>query len=477
MTKLIPQSHGLPWLKHTVGMSVRPIQTMVRMHQLHNDLVEMHFPGGYSMFYVSNPTLIEDVLVTKQKSFHKDGFLKVYAHAVFGNGLLSSDGDFWLRQRRMAQPAFHRQRIEAYGHIIAQHTERFIEQCIPHASFDLTKAMNQLTLDIVAETLFGRVSDTHKHDISDALDAVMDQFGNDVLGLLSQLTKIPFTKARDERYQKATALLDATIEDIIQERMRTNVERHDLLGMFLAARDDDNRPMSIRQLTDECKTMFLAGHETTALTMTWMLWMLHQHPRKLATLRQEINEVLGTRTATMADMASLTYTEQVIRESMRLYPPAYTISRHSIESVEIGGYLIPENKDVNMSQYAMHRDARWYEHPHTFMPERWTAEFRARLPKYAYFPFGGGPRLCIGQQFALLEATIILTRMLQHGTWQLSGWPWITPQPSITLRPKQSVKMIFTTHAGTTDGSVATTQHSHNDGDNDDGSDGDGGGD
>lgn len=467
MKNHIPQSFGLPILKHMLDMSVYPIETMVRMHKMYPDIVEMHFPGNYSMFYVSNPTLVEEVLVTKQKSFHKDAFLKVYASAVFGNGLLSSDGDFWLRQRRMAQPAFHRQRIETYGEIIAHHTEQFLAQVVPGIEFNFTKAMNQLTLDIVSETLFGNVSDTHKYNISHALDAVMDQFSNDVLGMLSYLTKIPFTRERERRYQEATKVLDDTIVAIIQERMQSSIERQDLLSMFLAARDDDNQPMSIRQLTDECKTMFLAGHETTALTMTWMMWTLLQHTHILKKLQQEVHNVLGTRPATMADMAQLTYTEQVIRETMRLYPPAYTISRHSIEPVEIGGYHINANKDINLSQFAMHRDPRWYPNPNTFVPERWTSEFRANLPKYAYFPFGGGPRLCIGQQFALLEATIILTRLIQHGDWQLPSRQRITAQPSITLRPKQPVMMRLQTTFTSADDMVTSHQNDQDANDND----------
>jgi cytochrome P450 len=372
----------------------------------------------------------------------------------------------------MAQPAFHRQRIEAYGTIIAQHTERFLASVIPGSAFNFTKAMNHLTLDIVAETLFGQVSHTHKHNISQALDAVMDQFSNDGLGLLTYLTKIPFTKERERRYQEATKILDDTIIAIIKERMQSPNDRNDLLSMFLAARDDDNQPMNIRQLSDECKTMFLAGHETTALTMTWMMWTLLQHPRVLTNLQNEIRAVLGDRTATMADMAELTYTEQVIRESMRLYPPAYTISRHSIEPVAIGGYQIAADKDINMSQYAMHRDARWYPNPNAFIPERWTADFRAGLPKYAYFPFGGGPRLCIGQQFALLEATIILTKLIQHGRWELPRWQRISAQPSITLRPKPGVMLKLARTGTITDaGSSPYTHHTAHD-DSDGGGDG-----
>jgi cytochrome P450 len=479
MKNHIPQTFGLPVLKHMLDMSVYPIETMVRMHNAYPDIVEMHFPGNHSMYYVSNPELVEEVLVTKQKSFHKDAFLKVYANAVFGNGLLSSDGDFWLRQRRMAQPAFHRQRIETYGQIIAHHTEQFLAHVVPGVAFNFTKAMNKLTLDIVSETLFGDVSDTHKHNISHALDAVMDQFSNDALGMLSYVTRIPLTKERERRYHEGTKLLDDTIIAIIQERMQSSIERQDLLSMFLAARDDDNQPMSIRQLTDECKTMFLAGHETTALTMTWMMWTLLQHRDVLSKLQNEVHHVLGTRAATMADMAQLTYTEQVIREAMRLYPPAYTISRHSIEPVEIGGYQIGAHKDISMSQYAMHRDPRWYPNPGAFRPERWTPEFRASLPKYAYFPFGGGPRLCIGQQFALLEATIILTALIQHGNWQLPRWQRITAQPSITLRPKQPVMITLQSSGNSSDGMATSHYHNQdaNDGDGDDGGDGGDGGD
>lgn len=439
MSKKIPQSHGVPFLKHAYGMNFRPIETMIEMQTAYPDIVEMHFPGGYTMLYVSNPELIEEVLVTRQKSFHKDAFLKVHAHAVFGNGLLSSDGDFWLRQRRMAQPAFHRQRIDAYGQIIAEHTDQFLAKITPGQPFNLTKAMNQLTLDIVSETLFGQVSATHKHVISDSLDVIMDQFSNDGLGLISHLTRLPLTRARDERYRVATHAFESAILEIIHERKRANDDRQDLLSMFLAARDDDDQPMNIQQLADECKTMFLAGHETTALSMTWTVWLLLNHPTIMQTLMHEIDTVLGDRTASMADMAALPYTEQVIRESMRLYPPAYTIPRHSIEQVEIGGYQIDAEKDVHMSQFAMHHDARWYADPYAFKPERWTPEFRAALPKYAYFPFGGGPRLCIGQQFALLETTILLTRMLQFGKWKASTRQRITTQPSITLRPRQAV--------------------------------------
>lgn len=455
-------------------MSFRSLETMISIQRKYPDIVELHFPNTYTMFIVTNPELIEEVLVTKQKSFHKDAFLKVYAQAVFGNGLLSSDGEFWLRQRRMAQPAFHRQRIEAYTDIIAHHTEQFLSRCVAGVPFNFTKEMMQLTLDIVAETLFGDVKPHQKQIINESLDAIMDQFSNDGLDLISQITRIPLTKHRNQRYNEATAHLDRTINEIIKERIQSPVERNDLLGMLLAARDDDGQPMNLPQLVDECKTMFLAGHETTALTMTWTMRILLKHPPVLQSLRNEIQRVLGARTATMADMMHLDYTEKVIRESMRLFPPAYTISRHSIDAVQIGDYHIPANKDINLSQIAVQRDPRWYDNPDAFVPERWSTAFRAALPKYAYFPFGGGPRLCIGQQFALLETTIILTRILQHADWSLTGWQRITSQPSITLRPKQPVMMSM--HPLRNGDASPINAHQHQD-DADGGDGGDGGGD
>jgi cytochrome P450 len=199
--------------------------------------------------------------------------------------------------------------------------------------------------------------------------------------------------------------------------------------------------MSATQLRDECKTMFLAGHETTALTLAWSMWLVARHPVVGHTLRSEIQRVIGTRAPTFDDIPQLGYVDQVLREAMRLYPPAFLISRSSREEVTIGDYTIPAHTDVHMSQYAMHRDARFYANPDVFMPERWTDEFKAQLPKYAYFPFGGGPRLCIGQQFAMMEATLILVMLVQYADWSVLPLQRVIPQPAITMRPKYGIKM------------------------------------
>jgi cytochrome P450 len=218
--------------------------------------------------------------------------------------------------------------------------------------------------------------------------------------------------------------------------------------MFLEARDDDGEGMTDAQLRDECKTMFLAGHETTALTLSWTWWLLSLNPDAKVKLRDELERVLDGRAPTLADLPQLTYTEQVIKESMRLMPPAWSIQREAREDVEIVGpsgarYLIPQGRDVMMSQYAMHRDPRWFADPERFIPERWTPEFVKGLPKYAYFPFGGGPRLCIGQQFAMMEAMLMVATIAQRFDLALAPNQRIEPQPSITMRPKYGLTMML----------------------------------
>lgn len=435
----IPQSLGLPRIGHMLGLSVDAIAVMQRMHRQFPHIVEVAVPP-HTFFVVTDPTLIEEVLVSKQKYFHKDGFLKHHASALFGNGLLSSDGDFWLRQRRMAQPAFHRQRIIEYSEIIIAKTAEALASLPRKHTIDIQATMMELTLAIVAETLFGAITPRQLHTIGRALHQAMDYFVNDPLrDIAASITKLPLHTAKNAAYAAAIQALDTVIDEIIADRIANPTTATDLLGMFLAARDDDNLAMSHTQLRDECKTLFLAGHETTALTLTWSIYLLLQHPDCVQTLQAELAAVLGNRQPTMADIPNLVYTEQVIREAMRLYPPAYTISRTSIAEVTICDYVIPAGKDIVFSQYAVHRDRRWYDQPDQFIPTRWSDSFKAQLPKYAYFPFGGGPRLCIGQQFALIEATLILAMLIQQGTWQLLPWQRITPQPAITLRPKRGV--------------------------------------
>jgi cytochrome P450 len=395
--------------------------------------------GDTSLYFLTHPHLIEEVLVTKHKYFQKDAFIKHTSHGVFGNGLLANDGDFWLKQRRLAQPAFHRQRITSYGDIIATLTQAALTNMPRGTYFNINTFLMDMTLEIVTTAMFGNIARESRSTISQALETILNHFGVRSIPerLTEAITRRPITS--ETRYQQATYDLDQAIQAIVDARRQSPGQYTDLLQMLLDARDDDDNGMSAQQLLDECKTMILAGHETTALALTWSMWLLLKHPQVLHKLTQEVKSVLGNRLPSMSDIAALPYTEQVIRESMRLYPPAYNISRESLQEVDLGGYHIPAHHEVSMSQFAIHRDARWYDNPNAFIPERWNEAFKATLPKFAYFPFGGGPRLCIGQQFAMLEASIILAMLVRHGTWRLHPWQLISLQTSITLRPRYGI--------------------------------------
>ncbi len=443
----VPILRGLPRIGHLIEMGLWPLDFLTSIQRDHPELVTVLINGG-SFTLVTNPALIEEVLVTQQKKFQKDKFLKLYANPVFGNGLLSSDGDFWLRQRRMAQPAFHRTRIAEYSDAMTRHGAAALSTLPAGTWMDIHPVMMRLTLDIVAETLFGEVPADALQQISTALDQIMHQYaGDSIIQILSQLLNRTLDPAAERAFQQAVQSFDCVITDIIAARQQDTTPRSDLLSMFLAARDDEGVPMSREQLRDECKTMFLAGHETTALTLSWTLWLVASHPEIQQRMADEVKTVVGNRSPSLDDIKALPFMEQVIRESMRLYPPAWVIQREALTDVLLGSsddpFVIPKEHDVLVSPAAMHRDPRYYPEPDRFLPSRWTTEFIASLPKYAYFPFGGGPRLCIGQQFAMMEATLLLAQCMQQGRWQVHPFHRVVAQPSITQRPKYGIKIRY----------------------------------
>jgi cytochrome P450 len=453
-TMPVPVNTGLPLIGALIPISADPLGFLTENTRRYPELVAIKLMGG-TIYQATHPDVIEQVLVTHSSKFIKDKGLKVYAKPVFGNGLLSSDGDFWLRQRRMAQPAFHRQRIAAYAETMTAFTERALAQWANGQVRDVHADMMHLTLEVVAKTLFSAEADAQVTEIGACLDVIMERFTSQgMVAMIEQATGRVFDRKLQARYEAAVARLDAIVDGVIAARknplptlpLKGEGFGDDLLAMFLEARDDDGNGMTDAQLRDECKTMFLAGHETTALTLSWTWWLLSLNPDAKAKLREEFRRVLNGRAPTLADLPQLTYTEQVIKESMRLMPPAWSIQREAIEDVEIVGpsgarYLIPKGRDVMLSQYATHRDPRWFAEPERFMPERWTPEYVKQLPKYAYFPFGGGPRLCIGQQFAMMEAMLMVATIAQRFDLALVPNQRIEPQPSITMRPKYGLKM------------------------------------
>ncbi len=416
-----------------------PLATLRSWAREHGDFVHvklLHLDG----YLLSHPDLIEQVLITSNRNFIKPSLLR-RASEVLGNGLLTSDGDFWLRQRRLMQPAFHRDRIVGYGETMVMRTHEMLERWQDGSVFDVHDEMMRLTLAIVAETLFGVDVDDRASDVGEALDMALQRF-IDKMGLISLFDRFPLP--RNIRFNRVRRRLDGIIYDIIHERRGASHAGNDLISMLLQAQDEDGAGMSDLQLRDEVMTLFLAGHETTAIALSWTLYLLAQHPKIEQNLVDEIDTVLGGSPPGAADMQKLRYTEMVVKESMRLFPPAWRVGREAIRDCRIGEYDIPKGAQVIMSQWVVHYDPRFFDEPELFDPSRWNEERAAKLPKFAYFPFGGGARRCIGDTFAMMEAALILATILQRFHLELRQTEPVDFLPSITLRPKSGITMRVT---------------------------------
>ncbi len=412
---------------------------MLSMQREYGDIV--HYKIGPQHLYLFNdPDLIKDVLVTNQKNFTKSRGLE-RARKLLGNGLLTSEGDFHLRQRRLAQPAFHRQRVAIYGDTMTAYADRTRSSWTDGATVDIHVEMMRLTLAIVAKTLFDADVDAEAADIGTALTVAFESFNFGILPFTELLEKLPLPYVR--RFNAARDTLDRTIYRMIAERRAANNDRGDLLSMLLMATDTegDGSGMNDVQLRDEAMTIFLAGHETTANALTWTWYLLSQHPDVEARLHAEVDAALAGRKAGFDDLPLLPYTRMVLAESMRLYPPAWAIGRRAINSFKARDFTIPERSVVLMSQYITHRDPRFFPDPERFDPERWTAEAQPSRPKFSYFPFGGGSRVCIGEQFAWMEGILLVATLAQQWKMRLVPGHPVDIQPLITLRPRHGMRM------------------------------------
>lgn len=387
--------------------------------------------------YIGRPELIESVLVTHFSNFTKSEDYRALRR-VLGEGLVTSEGETWRRHRRLMQPAFHRERFEAYAGLMGVYAERAVESWRPGQVFDVHKEMMQLTLEIVAQALLGTEVAGQARDVGEALDELLRQFVGGSIFILPGWLPTP----ANFRTRRAVRKLDQTVYRIIQSRRAAGSGGNDLLSILLAARDEDGSRLSDLELRDETMTLFLAGHETTAIALSWTWFLLAQNPSVEAEMLRELNDALGGRPVTTADLARLKFTAKVIKESMRLYPPVWGIGRRALEDVNIGGYRLPAGMNVFMTQWLVHRDPRYYPSPLDFNPHRWTEEFERRLPSFAYFPFGGGPRVCIGTSFALTEALVLLATIARRFKLELAEKP--EAMPSVTLRPRHGIKMVPT---------------------------------
>jgi len=390
-----------------------------------------------NLYLLSDPGLIEYVLVENNRNFVKTRILK-RNRRLLGDGLLTSEGEFWRRQRRLAQPAFHRKRVAAYGEVMVAFAERSLEAWRDGQTIDVHEEMMHLTLEIVAKCLFDADVGSRATDVGKAMKVALKDFSSQ-----RRLVRIPrgVPTPRNIRFELAARRLDDIVRTIIEDRRKSREDRGDLLSMLMLAEDEGGGRMTDKQLRDEVMTLFLAGHETTANALSWTFWLLSQTPHAETRLAEELERVLGGRTPTVSDLPDLPYLGRVVKESMRLYPPAWVVGREAIAECEVGGYRMPAGTTALMSQWVMHRDPRYHDNPELFDPDRWTAEYAKALPRFSYFPFGGGPRQCIGAGFAMTEARLILATLAQRFRMDLAPGQRVEPYASITLRPKEGIRM------------------------------------
>jgi cytochrome P450 len=427
---------------HLSAFRAGPLEFLSRSAREYGDFVPLRI-GVKRILLVSDPAAIEEVLVTRSRDYVKHFGLKE-TKTLLGNGLLNSEGDFWLRQRRLVQPAFHRDRIRQYGREMIEYTRRMLAGWKDGDKRDLVVEMMALTLKIAAKTLFDA------EETGDA-DVIREQLGKSIRLFNERFTSfirlpIGWPSPRNLKMRAVTKRLNQIIYKYIERRRSEGLgDRHDLLSLLLHARDEagDGRGMTDEQLRDEVMTLFLAGQETTALALSWTWYLLAHHPDVEETLVAELHRELGDRPIAVDDVARLKYAEAVINESMRLHPPAYVLGREAIRDTTVGGHPVPKGWTVFMAQSVVHHDPRWWHEPENFRPERWLDGSTKDLPKFAFFPFGGGPRMCVGNIFAMMETIIGLAEVARRFHFERTETAPLEPVPSITVRPSRPLTVVL----------------------------------
>jgi cytochrome P450 len=404
--------------------------------------------GPSDIVLVSEPEFIREILIVQAASFVKERTQK-RMKILLGEGLITSDGEVHRRQRRIAAPAFHRQRIQAYGSIMVERAAAMREAWREGAEIDVSTEMMRLSLEVVARTLFAQEVTEDILSINHEVNAIMKLY-NFLIALPRAEDYLHLPIPGLMRFKRARKRLDEVVYRMIAEHRATGVDRGDLLSMLLRSRDDeqDHSGMSDEQIRDEVLTIFLAGYETVANALAWTWMLLGQNPEAEAKLHEELDRVLQGRLPTLDDLSELKYTEMVLAESMRLYPPAWAMGRQATRDVELGPYLLPKGTYFFFSQYIIQRSAEHYPDPLRFDPERFTPEKKAGRSKFVYFPFGAGGRQCIGESFAWMEATLVLATIAQRWHLRLIPGQKLEVQPKITMRPKYGIRMVPEVRAG-----------------------------
>jgi cytochrome P450 len=462
-TALAPGPKGLALLRGVLGARTRdPLQYYRELVGRHGDIVA--FSLGTKRFCLVNDAAgIEHVLKTNARNYTKGPGYERF-RAFIGNGLLTSEGDFWRRQRRLAAPPFHHEAIARFADVVAETARASIDAWAAHpagAPLDVAAEMMRLTLSVVGRTLLGSETGGRADDVRAAIGEIQRKSDEQLNSLLRVLDLVlPLRRhiafsierqlptASNRRFQRAVAVLDAIVSDLVQRRRREPAPgARDLLTLLLQARDEEGQPgrqgegMTDEQLRDEVMTMFLAGHETTATALGWAFYLLDRHPDVLARATAELASAIGDRAPTFKDLAALPYTRRVWDEVLRLYPPFWRISRQAIDDDVVAGYRVPAGCAVLLAPYLTHRHPALWADPDRFDPDRFLPDAVAARPRFAYFPYGGGPRICIGSSFANMEALIVFATVLPRYRLRLVPGHEVTAEPRVSLRLRGGLPM------------------------------------
>ncbi len=435
---------GWPIIGNMAEFARDPIKFITRLQQEYGDVAGFSLMGNKSVL-LSNPEEIERVLLETGKRFGK--FKPTYAmRTILGNGLVTSEGDFWKRQRKLAAPAFHHQSIKHYADQMVAYAQDTANIWQNGAVRNVHQDMMTLTQRIIMKVLFDVDVLNNAGKSSQAFDAMMLALGADMGGIEAVLPDFVPTPSRT-RMVEGVKYINGLLMEIIENRRTEGSDKHDLLTMLMEARDDEDQPMSTEQLLDEIRTLYLAGHETTATTLSWTWVLLSQNPEAYAKLEAEIEQVLKGCVPTAEDVQLLPYCNAVIKESLRCYPVAWITQRIAMEDIEISGYTIPKDTFIFLSPWIVHHDPRWYTKPNAFVPERWLKDKTEQPSRETYIPFGGGPHICLGNGLAMMEAVLLLATLLQQYHVLVLPEHKVEIELSGTLRPKNGLQATFTEHS------------------------------
>ncbi len=419
-----------------------PLQFITEIGRTYGDMAYFRM-GPIRLYVLNHPQLIRDLLVTKNKSFRRPPWAIDGLRKIDGNGLVLSEGEFWRRQRRLVQPAFSTKRFDGYAQTTVEYTRRMLDRWSGGATLDVADEMTRLTLAIIAKTLFDVELADRAADLGEAVRVISETVVREAGNPLQWPDWLPLPSKRRLRW--AIRILDDMIWDVIRRRRASREDHGDLLSMLLLAVDEegDGSGMTDLQARDEAMTLFNAGHDSTAAALAWTWYLVAQHPSVEDRLVEEVDAVLAGRAPGFADVPRLPYAEMVVKESLRLYPPTWALlPREAIEKVELGGYEIARGSWVYAFPWMTHRDPRFFEDPEKFDPERFAPGRCDKIPQYAYIPFGGGPRVCIGNAFATMEMVLIMACVLQKFRLRLAaGQADVEPEPLIAIRPKGGLRV------------------------------------